>query len=246
MKLSHQTRIKVYGGLSLTAAQCRKILPTAKFVAPIRRGDLLKDVQDNVHIVAIIDGGFEQSLAISCDEIRDAIRSGVRVFGASSMGAMRAAELRQFGMVGHGEIYNLILNTPGFRDDFLAQTFAQTDTEIHPLTMTYVDFYFAALKDRHFSIRDREWTLRQFAKMFYSQRNLSDFQRKIQAIGRDDLLPAIKRVFASSPSQKNIDAIGLLKKISMVMLESSQYEFLNLKKTQSRLRLGITRNKNNF
>jgi len=32
---------------------------------------------------------------------------GVHVFGASSMGALRAAELAAFGMVGFGRIYDL-------------------------------------------------------------------------------------------------------------------------------------------
>ena len=38
-------------------------------------------------------------------KILDAMDEGIEVFGASSMGALRAAELNTFGMVGHGTIF---------------------------------------------------------------------------------------------------------------------------------------------
>jgi len=55
--------------------------------------------------IAIVDGYFECVPAVWHKEILFAIRQGIAVFGASSMGALRAAELHPFGMIGVGAIF---------------------------------------------------------------------------------------------------------------------------------------------
>ena len=58
-------------------------------------------------LVAIIDGEFYQSLAVSPKEILPFLEKGVRVYGAASMGALRAVELEKFGMIGVGRVFRL-------------------------------------------------------------------------------------------------------------------------------------------
>jgi hypothetical protein len=55
--------------------------------------------------ILIVDGEFGQSLSVWHKEILNALHLGIRVIGASSMGALRAAELHRSGMEGVGEIY---------------------------------------------------------------------------------------------------------------------------------------------
>src|SRR5262249_14206566 len=55
--------------------------------------------------IAIIDGIFETVPAVWHKEILYAMAQGVPVYGASSMGALRAAELHAFGMIGVGQIF---------------------------------------------------------------------------------------------------------------------------------------------
>lgn len=55
--------------------------------------------------IAIVDGYFERVPAVWHKEILWAMSEGVHVFGAASMGALRAAELSMFGMRGVGEVY---------------------------------------------------------------------------------------------------------------------------------------------
>ena len=64
-------------------------------------------------------------MAVSPTDVMDALRCGLRVYGASSMGALRAVELAPYGMIGHGSIYEHVLHTPYFRDDYLGQTFTE-------------------------------------------------------------------------------------------------------------------------
>ena len=100
-----QALTRIYAGLSLDAANARMILPEASFSRPIARGELLQAVDEGVQVVVLIDGKFDQNLAVSPDEIRDALSCGVRLYGSSSMGALRASELHSYGMIGHGLIF---------------------------------------------------------------------------------------------------------------------------------------------
>ena len=55
--------------------------------------------------IAIIDGLFEQVPAVWHKELLFAMARGVEVSGAASMGALRAAELHAFGMIGVGPTF---------------------------------------------------------------------------------------------------------------------------------------------
>lgn len=90
---------------------------------PIGRGDLPRLLRSRTAAtppgtIVLVDGLFHLRLAVGHAEIRAALQSGWRVFGLSSMGAIRAREMAHLGMEGFGEIYRLYCQ-PGvdFRDD---------------------------------------------------------------------------------------------------------------------------------
>ncbi len=96
--------IVIFLGPSLDRKQAHEIID-ATFLPPARRGDLSLAAESGARIIGLIDGVFFQECAVGHREILDALRGGVRVIGASSMGALRAAELDVLGMEGVGEIY---------------------------------------------------------------------------------------------------------------------------------------------
>lgn len=67
----------------------------AAAAATIRPGGLL----------LVIDGEFGQSQAVTISEIRAVLDAGYQVWGAASMGALRAVECGELGMVGLGRIW---------------------------------------------------------------------------------------------------------------------------------------------
>ncbi|MFI1768985.1 TfuA-like protein [Streptomyces sp. NPDC020800] len=71
----------------------------------MRHGDLFAAEIDSGDTVVIIDGVYHQAPALRHKEILAAMGRGVRVIGAASIGALRAAELAPFGMVGVGRVY---------------------------------------------------------------------------------------------------------------------------------------------
>jgi hypothetical protein len=58
-------------------------------------------------VFVIIDGVFHQEPAVPPREILDVLEDGALIVGASSMGALRAAECWPAGMRGVGTIYRL-------------------------------------------------------------------------------------------------------------------------------------------
>ncbi len=96
----------VYIGPTLPADAVRAALPTATVMPPAAVGDILRATRmRGVRRIAIIDGYFERMAAVWHKEILVALERGIAVYGASSMGALRAAELARFGMIGVGAIY---------------------------------------------------------------------------------------------------------------------------------------------
>ncbi|MEQ9349875.1 MAG: TfuA-like protein [Alphaproteobacteria bacterium] len=76
-----------------------------RVLAPAAQGDIYKAAKERPSAIGLIDGYFETRPSVWHKEILWAMQQGVHVFGASSMGALRAAELAPFGMVGVGQIY---------------------------------------------------------------------------------------------------------------------------------------------
>lgn len=72
---------------------------------PVRQGDVYLAALERPSAIGIIDGYFEGVPSVWHKEILWAISQGISVLGASSMGALRAAELDTFGMIGIGSIY---------------------------------------------------------------------------------------------------------------------------------------------
>ena len=104
MKAVSDEPVIVFLGPSLPVAEARRVLP-ARYLSPVRCGDVLRVRRLKPRVIAIIDGLFETTAAVWHKEILLALEDGIAVFGAASMGALRAAELAPFGMVGVGAIF---------------------------------------------------------------------------------------------------------------------------------------------
>lgn len=115
-------RIVVFLGPSMPHDEARSILD-ADYRPPARRGDLLAAARDGADIICLIDGVFFQDSSVAHKEIIEALQMGVRVIGASSMGALRAAEMDVYGMEGVGEIYRAYRSGEIVADDEVALVF---------------------------------------------------------------------------------------------------------------------------
>src|ERR1043165_3840307 len=82
---------------------------------PVRQGDLYRAALSRPALIGVIDGTFELVPTVWHKEILWAMAHGIHVYGAASIGALRAAELCDFGMKGIGEVYRQF-GVGGLRD----------------------------------------------------------------------------------------------------------------------------------
>ena len=94
----------VFTGPTLPPAEAREVLD-ALYLPPVSEGDLYRAALKSPRAIGIIDGYFENVPSVWHKEILHAMARGIRVFGSASMGALRAAELAAFGMVGVGATF---------------------------------------------------------------------------------------------------------------------------------------------
>jgi len=94
----------VFLGPTLAIAQARAQFD-AVYLPPAAQGDVYQASLEAPTAIGLIDGYFESTPAVWHKEILFALSRGIHVFGAASMGALRAAELHEFGMEGVGAIF---------------------------------------------------------------------------------------------------------------------------------------------
>lgn len=92
----------VFGGPSLYGLETRP--EGIEFRPPAQMGDIWKAVTEGVGWIGLVDGYFGACASVWHKEILHALSEGCLVYGASSMGALRAAECHRFGMRPIGEI----------------------------------------------------------------------------------------------------------------------------------------------
>jgi hypothetical protein len=97
-------RIAVFAGPSLPPS-VRPNDPRLVWLPPAAAGDAYALIAARPRAVVLIDGLFDAWPAIRHKELLDLIAAGVPVIGGASMGALRAAELHRFGMIGVGRIF---------------------------------------------------------------------------------------------------------------------------------------------
>lgn len=133
-------KICVFLGPTLPQEDARALLPGAIYLPPATQADILSAM--TIHrpdVIALIDGVFGQSLSVWHKEILFALHKGIAVFGASSMGALRAAECHPFGMIPVGEIARAYIDGRLSGDDEVALAHAGAEHGWFPLSEPLVN-----------------------------------------------------------------------------------------------------------
>ena len=178
----------VFLGPSLGLAEARGLCPDAEFLPPIRFGDLYALGCEPPGQVLIVDGVFHDSTPVWQREILQLLRTGWRVLGASSMGALRALELEPYGMIGLGRVFEWYRSGRIEGDDEVALLHGTADMDYLPLTLPLVDVRHAlggleaqgALAPAQVS-----GILRAFKPMGHEMRTLRALSALVRAEGAD-------------------------------------------------------------
>ena len=128
----------VFAGPSLPIG-VRPIDPDIVWLPPVKAGDTFALADGKPKAVVIIDGLFDSVPAVRHKEILLLLARGVPVIGGASMGALRAAELHTFGMIGVGEIFAAFASGRLTGDDEVAVMHGPPDWDWTPLTEALVN-----------------------------------------------------------------------------------------------------------
>lgn len=118
-----RSRVVIFTGPSLHPSKAAMLLD-ATYLPPIKRGDLTPLLASRPRIVGIIDGEFYQNLAVTPKEVLALLAAEVVVYGAASMGALRAVELHPYGMIGVGSVFRLFRRGVLDADDEVALAYS--------------------------------------------------------------------------------------------------------------------------
>ena len=210
-------KIIVYAGLSLPFDEAREILDTTEdieviYKRPIKRGDLNLALKERPNIIAIIDGVFHQNSAVGHKEILNVINSGVKVFGASSMGALRASELDTLGMVGIGYVYNQYASGEVESDDDVAVMLDSESLQALSEPLINMKYVFTnAVNENIITENEKDELLDIAKKTYYPKRNYAHTlsESDLDNDKKDKLIDFIRQ----SPDIKKEDAKELLEYI---------------------------------
>jgi hypothetical protein len=204
-------------GPSLSAAEARALDPELVVLPPAGMGDLVSAARRHrPTAVALIDGTFMQNMAVFHKEILHLLSDGIRVVGASSMGAIRAAEMQSFGMVGVGSVFQGFADGSIADDDEVALSHAGAEDGFRALSEAMVNI--RATLDRAVTVgilrRSDADTLSRLQKQrWFPERSLPAVLTDARALGTldDEALVALEALLrAGGVNVKRADAVNAI------------------------------------
>lgn len=204
-------RIFAFSGPSLTPDD-RSAFANIIWLPPAQAGDLLSLKAVRGDRVCLIDGYFDHRPSVRHKEILYLLARGVSIFGAASMGALRAAEMRSVGMRGVGAIYRGFADSRLTGDDEVALVHGPEEWDWKALTLPLVDCRAAihrALRTRFLDSHEARLILFAATMQHFSEREWS-------LVLRESSLPVSRQleidlwVAENCVSQKRLDALACI------------------------------------
>jgi len=166
----------IFLGPTLSHSDGNKILK-ADYRPPARMGDIYALQATRVKHIILIDGVFHSEPSVWQREILAAIDEGITVWGASSMGALRAAELYHFGMIGFGTIFEWYKDNIINGDDEVALHHGPEETNYLKVSEPLVNIRFTlaeAVKSNYLSQEQADQLIILAKGLYYPHRSYQE------------------------------------------------------------------------
>ncbi|CCM79020.1 TfuA-like protein [Rhizobium mesoamericanum] len=197
--------ILVFLGPTLRLTEAQAALD-AIYLQPVAQGDILLAAHAfHPKAMVIIDGQFEDRPSVRHKEILWALAQGIVVIGAASMGALRAAELAPYGMIGVGLIFRWYRRWMLAPDDAVAVQSGPAELGFPPVTDALIDLqktFSHLMRQGHVSAAQRDCLTAAARRMNFRDRS---FEKILRAEGwRREEIASLRREFVR---QKALDAL---------------------------------------
>ncbi|MEH2520982.1 hypothetical protein V1279_006555 [Bradyrhizobium sp. AZCC 1610] len=200
----------VFTGLSLSQEEAMTLL-AAEVRPPVKRGDL--DQLSDGTVAAIIDGELSGGSVVPLDEIRRALRRGVKISGAASVGALRAYEAREDGMVGLGWVYQAYCTGRIRGIDEIAAIYDPVSYRSLTIPLVNVRFCLERLTTlRGISAEEAHHAMVSLKQLSIGKRDRRTIVLRLSALlGRDRVRKMLRLVRPAGDDVKKSDAYELLR-----------------------------------
>lgn len=213
-------KIIIFTGPSISIKEASKILE-AEYRNPIKRGDILEAITESPDVIGIIDGVFHQQPAVSHREIMEALNKGIVIVGGSSMGALRASELDELGMIGIGYVYQQYKTGAVESDDDVAVILNPQTHEQLSDSLISIDYNLKNARDAGIiSNQELEKLLEVSKSIFYPKRT---YEKVFKESNLDEkVIESLKKYIQEHGYDvKRKDAIDVLKYIKSNFVNSN-------------------------
>jgi hypothetical protein len=211
--------VVVFIGPTLSRSEAQRALPGAQFLGPARRGDIARAVLERrPGAVVLIDGLFNTVPAVVHKEVLFALSSGVRVIGAASMGALRAAELWTYGMEGVGEIFRRFQTGVWEADDEVAVTHGLAESGFRAASVALANIRLGleqACERKLLAAEQAAGIVEELRGVFYPERSWQAAFAMARTLGMSEHeISGLKAfVAAEAPDAKRDDALEALSSV---------------------------------
>ncbi|MFD7161138.1 TfuA-like protein [Kribbella sp. NPDC059898] len=207
-------RVAVFAGPTIAAADVTAAA-AVEHRPPAAAGDVAQAVDEGFAALLIIDGYFHSVPSVQHKELLYALGSGVAVFGSSSMGALRAAELHGTPVVGVGAIYRAYRDGELTDDDEVAVAHAAEEHGFRPISVPMVTIRHglrAAVRDRVLGAEVADRLVALSKARFYADRHWAHVYQDVERCsipfsGSRALRAYVER---TEPDPKRADAVEAL------------------------------------
>lgn len=211
------TRVHVFTGPTLAPADaCHEL--DAIYRPPAAQGDVYRAAVDDPWAIGLIDGYFESVPAVWHKEILWSLTRGIRVYGSASMGALRAAELHRFGMIGVGAVFDWFRDGVLEDDDEVAVTHGPEDMGFRRLSEAMVNIRatLRAAESVGVLTAANRLVFERLAKdLYYPERSYEAIWMAARAAGiPEEEITTLRRWLPEGRvDQKRADALAMLRRI---------------------------------
>ena len=193
----------IFAGPTLSAQEA----PDFEFRPPAAQGDFYRAARERPAAIGLIDGYFDERPAVWHKEILWALAEGIPVYGAASMGALRAAELHLFGMRGIGRIFEQYRTGGLMADDAVALEHGPPEAGYVNLSEPLVNIEATLAR----AVRDGIATTSEAETLCARARSLHYRERTWQALLKHSAHADLANWLpANRVDQKRLDALNML------------------------------------
>ncbi len=202
----------VFVGPSLPNA-CNMAADGIDIRPPACQGDVMQAVADGAAAIGLIDGQFATAAPVWHKELLFALSKNIPVYGAASMGALRAAECAAYGMTGIGKIFEDYASGARVDDADVALIYGPAELGYPPLSIPLVNAEATIANMAQLGLMEEVHCdkLRSAASQLFFKRRSWKTIAELAGVEFEMLMRALKLGWVD---QKKLDAMALLEAFS--------------------------------